>query len=70
MTGPELKRLRERAGLTQRVLADLAWVSERTVIRWEVGDVEIPTKKAERLFPMLRDVAKQKGRASRPGRYE
>jgi DNA-binding transcriptional regulator YiaG len=62
MTGPELKRLRERAGLTQRALADLAWVSERTVIRWEVGDVEIPTKKAERLLPILREAAKQKGR--------
>ena len=61
MTGKELRTLRERAGLTQKALADLAWVSERSVIRWEVGDVKIPTKKAERLLLLLREAAKRKG---------
>jgi DNA-binding transcriptional regulator YiaG len=54
VTGTELRRLREKAGLTQRALADLAWTSERTVIRWEVGDTEIPEKKAERLLSLLK----------------
>ena len=41
MTGSELRRRRERAGLRQEDLAKLAGVSIRTIIRWEQGE-ELP----------------------------
>jgi transcriptional regulator with XRE-family HTH domain len=41
VTGAELRKLRERAGLTQAELAVLAEVSKRQVIRWEMTDSPI-----------------------------
>jgi len=38
MTAEELKRLRQRAGLTQKALAGLLGVARITVVRWETGE--------------------------------
>lgn len=43
LTGEQLKRMRERAGMTQQALADLLGVHRQTVTRWENGAAEIPT---------------------------
>ncbi len=53
MTGAELRRLRERAGLTQDALARLAEVAVRTIIRWENGQVPIPALAARGLLAVL-----------------
>ncbi len=37
MTAEQLKRLRQRAGLTQKALAALLGVARITVVRWETG---------------------------------
>ena len=35
--GPKIKKLRKKAKMTQRALADIACVSNRTVSKWEKG---------------------------------
>jgi transcriptional regulator with XRE-family HTH domain len=42
VTGAELRKLRERAGLTQADLAARADVVPITIIRWETGQRPIP----------------------------
>ena len=42
VTGAELRKLRERAGLTQAELAARADVVPLTIIRWENGQRPIP----------------------------
>ena len=49
--GPQLKRLRERARLTQGQLAERMEVSERSVRQWELGKTEPPL---HRLPPLAR----------------
>lgn len=46
MTGKELKRMRERAELSQAALAQLAEIHARTIMRWELGQVPIPRLEA------------------------
>jgi DNA-binding XRE family transcriptional regulator len=46
MTGKELKRMRERAELSQAALAVLAEIHPRTIMRWELGQVPIPRLEA------------------------
>ena len=42
MTGPELKAIRQCAGLTQSGLAEVLRISDkRTVRRWETGDIPV-----------------------------
>jgi transcriptional regulator with XRE-family HTH domain len=53
MTGAELRRLRERAGLTQEGLARLSDVTTRTIIRWENNQVPIPALSARGLLVIL-----------------
>jgi DNA-binding transcriptional regulator YiaG len=53
MTGAELRRLRERVGLTQEGLARLCDVTTRTIIRWENNHVPIPALSARGLLSIL-----------------
>lgn len=41
MTGEELRRIRQRLGLTQARLAERLAVTSTTVARWERGEVPI-----------------------------
>lgn len=59
VSGAELRRLRERAGLTQDDLAKLAEVASRTIIRWENDQVPIPALAARGLREVL-DEARRK----------
>ncbi len=54
MTGKELRRLRESAGLSQIKLAALADVSYRTIIRWEMAQAPIPRLAALGLQVLLK----------------
>jgi len=60
MTGAELKRLRERAGLTQTELADAAEIDYRTILRWEKGHIPIPALAALGLRQILAEKGKGK----------
>ena len=60
MTGAELRRLRERAGLRQVDLAKLAEIGVRTLIRWEQGEVEIPALAARGLREIVEEVKRKK----------
>jgi transcriptional regulator with XRE-family HTH domain len=60
MTGAELKRLRERAGLAQQALAALADVAARTIIRWEQGETEIPALAARGLHAIFEELKRKK----------
>lgn len=43
MTGPELKTIRERMGLTQQAFAEkLGFKSWNTVSKWERGKLAVP----------------------------
>ena len=53
MTGKELRKLRERAGLSQSALAALAGIHYRTILRWEMGQVPIPKLEALGLEVLL-----------------
>lgn len=53
MTGADLRRLRERAQLTQIQLASLAEVHWRTILRWEINEVPIPALAARGLRQIL-----------------
>jgi len=55
VTGKELRRLRERAGLSQMALAKLAGIHARTVIRWELGQVPISKLEALGLVSLLKE---------------
>jgi DNA-binding XRE family transcriptional regulator len=69
---PSLKELRLKAKLTQKGLAELIDVSERTVIHWEMGDVLPSFEGLHRLSEILgpevlnafqtRDIQKKRGR--------
>lgn len=37
VTGNTIKRLREKKGITQKQLADMLAVSDKTVSKWETG---------------------------------
>ncbi len=60
MSGSELRRLRERAGMSQADLAKEADVTTRTVIRWELGQFPIPKLAALGLRVLLSGEKKQK----------
>jgi transcriptional regulator with XRE-family HTH domain len=47
--GAALRLLRERAGLTQRELADRLDVQQPAVARWEAGGVRIPVNRIEQI---------------------
>ena len=53
MTGKTLRRLRERAGLSQAALAALAEVHPRTIIRYELSQAPIPKLAALGLAVLL-----------------
>jgi transcriptional regulator with XRE-family HTH domain len=53
MTGKELRKRREAAGLSQEELARLAGVHRATVIRWEMDQVDIRTLEALGLAALL-----------------
>jgi DNA-binding transcriptional regulator YiaG len=55
VTGKELRRLRERAGLSQMALAKLAGIHARTIMRWELGQVPIPKLEALGLVALLKE---------------
>ncbi len=42
MTGPQLQRLLDRAGLSQRGAAKALGLNERTMRKYVAGDAEIP----------------------------
>jgi len=48
--GKDIKRLRERAGMTQRAFADTLGVSWRSVQTWEADRVSVDSRKAESLL--------------------
>ncbi|KRL08864.1 helix-turn-helix domain-containing protein [Schleiferilactobacillus perolens] len=51
-TPDEIKKIRHKAGATQRVLAEMLAVSPRTVEAWEVGRTN-PTGSARRLLQLV-----------------
>ncbi len=59
MSGADLKRMREKAGLTQQRLADLADVAARTVIRWETGEQPIPALAARGLRALFDELKRK-----------
>ena len=59
VSGDELRRLREKAGLTQTELANLADVDYKTINRWENSHIPIPTLAAMGLKQILE---KRKGK--------
>ena len=61
MTGDELRRLREKADVSQAKLAELAEVTIRTISRWENGEVDIPALAARG----LREILAEKGRGKK-----
>ena len=46
MTAKQIRRLRARAGLTQKALGELLGVHQVTVARWETGERHIPEPSA------------------------
>jgi transcriptional regulator with XRE-family HTH domain len=60
MDGPAVRRLRRRAGLTQRALAARLGVAENTVARWERGEVRI-TEPMVRLITLTLKAPPDKG---------
>jgi transcriptional regulator with XRE-family HTH domain len=60
-----LRRLRNRAGLTQRSLADRLGVAENTVARWERNEVRITSPMARLVTLTLRDPKARRKRGSR-----
>jgi len=56
LTGDDLRKIRERLGLTQRQCAILADVTERTWIRWETGAVPIAQLTARGLRSLFDEV--------------
>ncbi|MHB2029810.1 MAG: helix-turn-helix domain-containing protein [Acidimicrobiales bacterium] len=52
-TGAVLKTLRERAGLTQRELAERLGIHQPAVARWEAGRVRIPVNRLEEIVAEL-----------------
>ena len=52
-TGVGLKILRERAGLTQRQLAERLGIQQPAVARWEAGRVRIPINRLEEIIAEL-----------------
>ena len=61
MEAQEFRRLRKTAGLTQREVAALLLITERTVNRWETGVGRIPRMKADWVRVMLKSKALKKG---------
>ncbi len=55
LRGATLHALRERVGMSQRVLAELVSVSERSVMRWEshTGDGYCPDDVLETMYDLL-----------------
>lgn len=53
MTGPELKKLREKKKLTRKALADLIAASWRTIEGWEQGKDPIPAAKEKFILLVL-----------------
>ena len=41
ITGPTIKSLREKQGLTQAQLAEILCISDKTVSKWETGKGQI-----------------------------
>src|SRR5439155_23665760 len=64
MTGDELRRLREAAGLTQAELAERLGTTVTSVSRWETGQRRI----AEPIARFVRLVLAQGGHETSPGR--
>ncbi|HRI39818.1 MAG TPA: helix-turn-helix domain-containing protein [Nitrospira sp.] len=53
MTGPQLRSIRRRLGLTQVAMANHIGVAPNSVARWERGEMEI-TEPVARLVTLLR----------------
>ena len=64
MSGAELRRIRQRLGLTQTQLAEQLGTTERTVSRWEQGHVGIGESVA-RLTQFVASSAHKPRRAKR-----
>ena len=62
--GPRLRRLRRLQGLKQSVLAEWAGVTQATVSRWEVGQLDVQPALADKLLAQL--LARANGRADAP----
>jgi repressor LexA len=59
MTPEELKRIREKLGLTQEALAEALGVHRVTLAKWEAGTHNVPEPVA-RLVERLRDDVKKR----------
>lgn len=59
MTGEELKKAREDAGLTQEQVADRLSVHRTTVVEWE-GRAYVKGYKATRYLEAVRDLARER----------
>lgn len=55
-TGPELRDIREAAGLTQQQVADGLNVRRETIVEWEQR-ARVVAPKAERYLRVVRDLA-------------
>jgi len=62
MEATEFAKLRGAAKMTQREVAILFDVTERTIWRWETGEGKIPHMKADFIRNHLRAAAKKTGR--------
>jgi transcriptional regulator with XRE-family HTH domain len=49
----QLRRVRQRAGLTQAELAEAVGVTSGAVCRWELGDIRPTSARARRLADVL-----------------
>ena len=64
MTGNELRRIRDRLGLTQAAFAERLGVTPNTVARWERDEVSIsePAARLARLLIEIKTKPRGKGR--------
>jgi len=62
LIGKKLKKLRQKAGMTQRAFADTLGVHWRSVQDWEAERTEVDSFKAKALLEAASELAGKKGK--------